>query len=90
MVFRARLYKALVKPNMTKTKASPWSKSDEEAVELRSVTSVMAANTQQLFLWKRPVNGSAAYCANQRTFLRSKTTAKRSLSDVRRSRTDRY
>lgn len=34
---------------MTKTKASPWSKSDEEAVGLRSVTPVMAANTQRLF-----------------------------------------
>ena len=33
--------------------------SDEEAVELRSVTPVMAANTQRLFLWDRPVNGSA-------------------------------
>ena len=30
-------------PNMTKSKALPWSKSDEEAVELRSVTPVMAA-----------------------------------------------
>ena len=33
--------------------------SDEEAVELRSVTLVMAANTQRLFLWDRPANGSA-------------------------------
>ena len=33
--------------------------SDEEAVELRSVTPVMAANTQRLFLWDRPANGSA-------------------------------
>ena len=38
-----------VKPNMTKTKAPPWSKSDEEAVELRSVTSVMAAKHSAAF-----------------------------------------
>ena len=49
----------LRKPNMTKTKALTWSKSNEEAVELRSVTPVMAANTQRLFLWDRPANGFA-------------------------------
>lgn len=34
---------------MTKTKAPPWSKSDEEAVELRSVTPVMAAKHSAAF-----------------------------------------
>ena len=32
---------------------------DEEAVELRSVTPVMAAKHSAAFLWDRPVNGSA-------------------------------
>ena len=50
---------------MTKAKASPWSKSDEEAVELCSVTAVMAANTQRLFLWDRPANGSAKAGRNE-------------------------
>ena len=31
----------------------------EEAVELRSVTPVMAAKHSTAFLWDRPVNGSA-------------------------------
>jgi len=48
-----------VKTEYDKDQGIALAESDEEAVELRSVTPVMAANTQRLFLWDRPVNGSA-------------------------------
>ena len=56
-----------MKTEYDKDQGSALVASDEEAVELRSVTPVMAANTQRLFLWDRPVNGftKSRKCRNE-------------------------
>ena len=51
----------LVKPNMTKAKAAALAESDEEAVDgfATPLSCGWQRKYQRLFLWKRPVNGSA-------------------------------